>query len=288
MLLAHEGSGGLGWVAYPDVWLMMALLVGGYFFLTRRFAHHAPDPSQPYTKRQLTLYMGGVAILWLGADWPMHELSENHLFSFHMLQHMLFTLVAPGFLLAGIPRWLLRLALRPPRLKAAVRVATRPLTALLIFNVIVAVTHWPALVNLSINSDPAHFVLHVILVVSALIMWWPVIAPLNEMPRLSEPGKMLYLFGQSILPTVPASFLTFADSPIYSAYAALPRLWGVDAVTDQMVAGLIMKIGGGLLLWAVIAVIFFRWHAREESGESESLTWDDFEHELKAWDLRRS
>ena len=33
---------------------------------------------------------------------------------------------------------------------------------------------------------------------------------------------------------------------------------------DQLVAGLIMKIGGGLLLWGVITVIFFKWAGTEE------------------------
>lgn len=289
MPLAHEALPSLGWRPYPDVWLLIVVLVGGYFFLIRRLAPgRVPPDRPPVTRRQTILYLTGVAFLWIGADWPMHDLSEDHLFTFHMIQHMLFTLVAPGFLLAGIPKWLLRTILSPPKLTALARVLTKPLVALLIFNGVVAVTHWPTLVNLSITSEPAHFGLHVVIVFSALIMWWPVIAPLNEFPRLSDPAKMLYLFAQSILPTVPASFLTFADTPLYSAYAALPRLWGVSAVTDQMVAGLIMKIGGGLLLWAVIAVIFFRWHAREERDEVESLSWDDFERELNVWDLRRT
>ena len=119
-------------------------------------------------------------------------------------------------------------------------------------------------------------------------MWWPVVDPLPGFGRLSEPGKMLYLFGQSILPTVPASFLTFASSPIYSSYASFPRLWGISAVNDQMVAGLIMKIVGGLLLWIVIAVIFFRWHASEDREQDDPVSWEDFEQDLRVWDLRRT
>jgi putative membrane protein len=87
---------------------------------------------------------------------------------------------------------------------------------------------------------------------------------------------------------VPASFLTFASSPLYEGYVGKPRVWtGFDVVTDQRVAGLVMKLGGGLLLWGVIAVLFFRWNAQEERAEDELVTWDDFERELEAWDLRR-
>ena len=59
-------------------------------------------------------------------------------------------------------------------------------------------------------------------------------------------------------------------------------------MTDQRLAGLFMKIGGGLLLWTVIAFVFFRWNAREERGLPEpSVSWDEFERELVALDLRK-
>src|SRR5436305_11850812 len=75
---------------------------------------------------------------------------------------------------------------------------------------------------------------------------------------------MLYLFLQSVIPTVPASFLTFGSKPLYHVYATFPRLWGISALTDMQVSGLIMKIAAGLLIWGVIAIIFFRWQRREE------------------------
>lgn len=277
------------WHSHPDVWVLMLGLILGYIWLIRHVGPKVVPLDEPVvTTRQKVLFFTGVGIMWFGADWPMHDLSENYLFSFHMFQHMLFTLVAPGLLLAGIPRWLFRIILKPPLVFKIARKLTRPLIALILFNLLVAVTHWPVVVNASVGSEPLHFFLHLVLVTSALIMWFPVVAPLPELPRLSDPGKMMYLFGQSILPTVPASFLTFADKPIYSAYEAFPRLWGISAVTDQMTAGLIMKIGGGLLLWTIIAVIFFKWYAKEEASETETLTWDDFERELKVWDLRRT
>jgi putative membrane protein len=166
-------------------------------------------------------------------------------------------------------------------------VLTRPLVAFAIFNVLVAVTHWGTVVDASVRSGPVHLTVHTLLVTAAFLMWWPVVAPLPETSRLSAPGKMLYLFGQSILPTVPASFLTFATEPIYRAYEEFPRLWGIGVVTDQRMAGLIMKVGGGLLLWTIIAVMFFRWSSAQERREVEEITWDDFERELEAWELRK-
>lgn len=273
---------------HPDVWLLIAFLTLGYLAALRYLGPRKVPPGRAVaTGKQKRLWFLGVAVLWLGADWPVHDLAEGYLFSVHMVQHTLFTFVAPPLLLMGMPEWLLRTLLAPKRLRQVVRFLTRPLIAFAIFNVLIAVTHWGAVVDASIRSGPFHLTVHTALVSAAFLMWWPVVAPLPEMSRLSAPGKMLYLFGQSILPTVPASFLTFATQPIYKAYADFPRLWGIGVVTDQRVAGLIMKVGGGLLLWSIIAVMFFRWSSAQERQEVPEITWDDFERELEAWELRK-
>jgi putative membrane protein len=70
---------------------------------------------------------------------------------------------------------------------------------------------------------------------------------------------------------VPASFLTFGSAPLYKYYVGLPHLWGLSTLEDQQVAGLIMKIGAGVLLWALIAVFFFRWAADEERRQRPQM-----------------
>ena len=276
------------WHPHPDVWLLVGGLAGAYLFAVKKVApRKAPRGEPAVTGAQAGAFLLGLITLWIAADWPVHELSEDYLFSVHMTQHLLFSLVAPPLLLLGLPRWLLRTLLAPAGVKKIVRFATRPLVALILFNGVIVVTHWPELVNLSLRSEPVHLLLHAVLLSSALAMWWPVIAPLPELASLSEPGKMFYLFLQSIVPTVPAAFLTFSNKALYSSYDQAPRLWGISAVTDQMVAGLIMKLVGGFLLWAVIAIVFFKWYAREERQEAGAVSWDDFERELEAWNLRK-
>jgi putative membrane protein len=278
------------WHIHPDVWLLVAALYIGYPLIMRTLGpRFVPAGEVVVSKSRQACWYVGTTLLWIGADYPIHDLAEDYLFSVHMLQHMIFSFGAAALLLAGIPKWLMRAILRPPRLMKAVRMLTRPLIAFIIFNAVVAFTHWPAVVDLSVSSELAHFSLHFLLFFASVLMWWPVVDPLPETARLSEPGKMLYLFGQSILPTVPASFLTFGDSPLYHYYETVPRIWGTTALGDMQTAGLVMKIGGGLLLWVVIAVIFFKWNSDEESGHIDKTTsWDDFEHELKALDLRRT
>ena len=143
-----------------------------------------------------------------------------------------------------------------------------PVAAFVVFDLTFIGIHWPQAVNLMVTAPIAHFLIHGLLFTVSIIMWLPVLSPLEELPRLSPPLRMLYLFVHSLLPTIPASFLTFGTTPLYSSYADAPRLWGIDAITDQTVAGLIMKLGGGAILWTVIVVMWFRWYADEQRWEA--------------------
>lgn len=75
---------------------------------------------------------------------------------------------------------------------------------------------------------------------------------------MSEGAKMIYMFGMSIVPTVPAGWLTFAEGAVYKHYDTPVRVWGVSVLSDQQAAGAIMKLGGSVFMWAVIIYLFFK------------------------------
>ena len=272
------------WHPHLDVWLLFGSIEALYLATIRRRSRSVGGPGAP--RRTVALFSAGIGVLWLGADWPIHDLAERYLYSVHMVQHLLFSLVAPPLLLAGMPDWMLRALLRPRWVFRVVAVLTRPLVALVLFNGVLLFTHWPAVVDASVRSEPLHFALHAVIVGSALVMWWPVMSPLPELPALPAPGQMLYLFLQSLAPTIPASFLTFGSKPLYPIYATFPRIWGIGPLLDQLIAGLTMKIGGGLILWGFIATIFFRWFGEEQRDGWDALQWRQFEREVRA-EMRR-
>jgi putative membrane protein len=117
--------------------------------------------------------------------------------------------------------------------------------------------HIPLLVNASLDNGALHYGLHVVVVASSLLMWMPVCGPVPEF-RMGIPGAMIYLFLQSVVPTVPAAWLTFAEGIVYDAYDQPLRLWGISAVDDQQLAGAVMKVAGGFFLWSVVIYLFFK------------------------------
>jgi putative membrane protein len=268
------------WHPHPSVWLVLGGIWVAYLVTVRRHRAVAGEPSDG--RRRTTLFSVGMACLWLGADWPVHDLAEGYLYSVHMAQHLLFTLVAPPLLIAGMPAWMWRDILRPRWLFLAFRFLTRPIVALILFNGLLLFTHWPEVVDASVRSELTHFSLHVLLFGSAILVWWPVMSPLVELPPLTPPAQMIYLFVQSLAPTIPASFLTFGHTLLYPVYGTFPRIWGISALNDQLIAGLLMKLVGGFILWGFVATIFFRWHAREERDGWDALAFRQVERELRS------
>jgi putative membrane protein len=248
---------------HPDIIAVAVGLPIAYWYAIRRLGPlYAAEGDPPVTRRKVAWFAFGMISFAVVEGWPFHDIAEQSLFSVHMIEHLVLTLVVPPALLKGMPEWLLGLLVRP--VLPVVRFLTRPLIALVAFNATLGFLHAPTTIELMLTSDWAHFGLHAVLIMTAFFMWWPVIGPIPEIPKLSPFPAMGYLFGQSLVPTIPASFLTFADDPVYPVYETLPRLWGIGVMDDQLVAGLLMKIGGGLLIWGVITWIFFTWAAEED------------------------
>ena len=279
----------MSWRAHPEVWLLVAAVAGAYWYGVQRIGRRVGEHA---SRRHLLWFTLGLVILWGASDWPVHDVAENRLYSVHMVQHLFLSLVMPAAFLLGTPPWLARLVVGEPGSASyrAVRTLTRPILATLLFNSVVVLSHWPVVVNASVEVGVLHYGVHLLLVTTALIMWMPVVSPLEEL-RLSAPGQMIYLFVQSIIPTVPAAWLTFADGAVYSSYDHLPRMWGLSVAHDQQMAGLIMKVVGGFYLWGIITVKFFRWSSTDRDHVPGStpragpvteppLTWAEVEREL--------
>ncbi len=252
---------------HPEVWALVAFLGIAYWYAMARIGPRATRPHEVVvTRKQVAAFGAGLLTLWIASDWPVHDIAEQYLYSVHMTQHLLLSFVAPPLFLLGTPTWLARLVIGNGRGYGVLRRLARPVPATLAFNAVVVFSHWPAVVNVSVSNPVLHYAVHVAVVVSALLMWTPVAGPLPEL-RFSLPVQMIYLFLQSIIPTVPAGWLTFADSAVYKSYDIPTRVFGLSVTHDQQIAGMQMKVLAGIFLWTVIAVLFVRFATK--AGEDD-------------------
>jgi putative membrane protein len=243
---------------HPEVWVLVGFLTASYIYMVRVIGPKAVAPGQAVVSRfNIVCFVGAMSMLWVASDWPMHDVGEEYLYSVHMLQHMMLSYLLPPLVLMATPQWLLRVLVGDGKLYRVVAFMSKPVVAALVFNVVVVITHIPGAVTASVDNGPLHYTLHFAVVMASLLMWMPVVGPFPEL-QIGSLAKCVYLFVQSLVPTIPAAWLTFAEGAVYESYDTPIRVWGLSVQHDQQLAGAIMKTGGGIFLWSIIIFLFFK------------------------------
>ena len=265
LALLHGGE--FSWTRFdlhPSTLLGCVLLLAAYGHIVVRWR---PDDEPRVTAAQVVSFSGGTLLLFLSLNGPLHDLSDNFLFSAHMVQHLLITLIVPPLWLMGLPAWSLRPVLRQRFVRACGRVLTGPLVAFALYNATFIGWHFPTAYNWALVNHDAHILQHIMFIGVAVLMWWPVVSPVPELERLQTPARILYLFALGIPMSIVSAIITLAEHPLYPWYDAAPRVFALTAVDDQQLGGVIMWVPGMLVFWIAITIIFFRWSRREERDE---------------------
>jgi putative membrane protein len=273
------GESWYAWHTHYDVLILCLGLLVSYWYAVTVWRPHIPDAGR-VKRSQVAYYVSGVAVVFIATGSPIHDIAERYLLSMHMTQHLLLSLVAPPLLLAGVPTWLWEALLVRRFVYPVARIALHPLVAIGAFNMFLVISHLPNVLDTALEYHWVHFVMHAVLMTTSLMMWWPVITNVAKLPHLSYPYQMAYMFVQSLIPAIVGSFITFSQTPVYSFYETAPRIWGLDAVSDQQWGALVMKLIGSLILWAFIGVAFFKWYEREEAA-ARGIPWTEVEEELR-------
>jgi putative membrane protein len=245
---------------HPEVVLGAGLLAA--LWASAWYAHGTrPRPGQALC------FAGGLLAILLALDGPLHDLSDWYLFSAHMVQHLVLTLVVPPLLLTGVPGWmfdaLLRAGLARPGPAAVVRTLTHPLVAFTAYAVAVVGWHLPGPYNTALEVHGWHVVEHLALLGAAILGWWPIVSPSRLAPPLPYAAQLLYLFVFGMPMTVVAAMITGAERVLYPFYEAAPRIVDLTPLADQRLGGVIMWVPSGLIPLAAFTIVFFRWVAAE-------------------------
>ncbi len=271
----------------PYYFLFIVGLAILYYFITGAYRHKFGGEAKPTGKQQLLFYLS-LVLLYIVKGSPIDLLSHITLTA-HMIQMAIYLLVVPIFLLKGIPEWIWRKVVNTPVIKPVFTFFTKPLISLLLFNVLFSFYHMPVVFNLAKESQIMHTSTSLILFISAIIVWFPLLSPIKEMDKLHPLMKMAYIIGNSVLITPACVLIIFAPEPLFAAYSQngswlqalalcvpgdvlqglAPALSGPEMFTsmgtveDQQLGGIIMKIMQEITYGIVLGTIFFRWFSKE-------------------------
>ena len=204
---------------------------------------------------------------------PVAWMSEI-LFSVHMTQHTLLMLVAAPLLTFGQPglAWLwafddaarerIAAPFRSARLQSAWRTFTTPLSVFLLQTAALWLWHIPSWYEAALRSSGIHAVEHLCLVLTGSLFWWAMVR--GRYGRMGYGLAVLYVFITAVHSGTLGALLTIAPAPWYNAYVTQAAAWGVDALDDQQLAGLLMWIPAGVIFIILGLALMAAW-----IGESE-------------------
>jgi putative membrane protein len=156
------------------------------------------------------------------------------------------------------PAWRERVAkvARSNVFKNSWRLVSAPLSAWLLSALALWIWHAPWLFDQTLHSDLIHAVQHTSFLATALLFWWPLV---NRTSTLNYGAGVAYVFTTILHTSVLGALLTFSQHPWYPTYVATAPAWGMSALEDQQVGGLIMWIPAGTLLLVVALVLLVKW-----------------------------
>jgi putative copper resistance protein D len=269
-----------GWTFAVDVWLPIILAALAYW--QARSIVDRRHPGNPVPRWRVWSWMGGLAVIIVALASPI-EFYDTTLFSAHMVQHLLLTMVAAPLLVLGAPITLLLRVSSPHARKRwilpvlnsrVVRIISYPVVAWTLFAAVMWFTHFSPLFDAALDDFGIHRLEHALYLGSALLFWWPVIGADPSPHRMSYPGRILYLALGMPLSSFLGLVIFSGRTPLYEHYLTLERDWGWSVMEDQAWAGGIMWAGGdAVFVLALILTVaaWIRYEERENLREDARL-----------------
>jgi cytochrome c oxidase assembly factor CtaG len=262
-----------GWSFDIEVWLPLVLAAWGYLVLVR--AVDRAHPANPIPRKRIWCWLAGLGLL-LFATQSVIGGYDTTLFTVHMTQHLLLTMVAAPLLLLGAPvtlllrasssevrkRWIL-----PVLHSRVVRTLSNPFVAWTLFAAVMWTSHFSPLFEAALQDPFIHELEHLLYLATALLFWWPVVGVDPAPRRLSHPMRVGYLMVGMPFSSFLGLAIFSATSVLYAHYANLPRTWGQTPLDDQSWAGGIMWAGGDLAFLIAMVLAVMVWLRSEEVEE---------------------
>jgi cytochrome c oxidase assembly factor CtaG len=235
--------------------------------------------EQFVSRHILTLTLGLIFSL-IALLVPMDILGMYHMFTVHMIQHLLLSLAAPPLFILSIPPAYLRQFLgRHEHIARVVSFLTIPFVAAVLFNGNLWIWHAPPMLQIMMSNSGMHVFANVLYLVTGLLFWWPLLNPTQDAKRaLSPGGKLAYLFFSDMPMMLLGAGMTFSG-PLYSFDMTNPTMHMVVTAEDQQLGGLLMWIVGSIFFIILASIFFLRWMLQQEKAQQAREMEQDSEEE---------
>lgn len=204
------------------------------------------------------------AVLLAALVSPLYALGENTFFWAHMLVHVLVGDAAPLLAVLAVSAALLGpvgRALRP----------VPPVALLLLWALNLYLWHLPALYGAALAHEPVHLLQHVFFFCTGLALWSAVIEPLPLRANLATGWKLLYLVAIQLLMMGLAMVFVWSSTVFYDRYASAAPTWGLSALDDQRLGGMVMLAEGSVVLIGAFAWVVLRALAADRKADAPAL-----------------
>jgi putative membrane protein len=256
------------WSLHPLVLVAVAIVVFAYAWRIRALrAQEGADRGRTGYGRA-ALFSAGLVVLVLATVSPIDTLGEKRLFSVHMAQHLLLMDIAPILLLLGLSRPILRPMVRHLRpIEESLGTLAHPIAALVALVSVVWLWHIATMYELALRHPLIHELEHVTFLTGGLAFWWYVIEPVPPRHRLRGGWTLAYVSAAKLGLGALGVALAFSPNALYGFYERAPRTWGLSAVEDLNIGGLVMLVEQSVVLLIFFAFLFVRMLEQSEAAE---------------------
>ncbi|MDQ3870390.1 MAG: cytochrome c oxidase assembly protein [Chloroflexota bacterium] len=261
------------WTVDPLACAGLLLALGGYLVAVFRVDRSHPRSRVP--RRRVAAWLAGLAVIAVALQGSI-DVYATSLFTVHMVQHLLLTMVAAPLLALGAPMTLVlrvaspglrRRVILPLLHSPPVKAISFPVVTWLLFAGVMWASHFSPLFDAALEDPRVHAGEHLLFLVSAMLFWWPAVGADPTPWRIGYGGRIVYLGLGMPQNTFLALAIYSAPAVLYPHYAAVERSWGPSALADQQLAGGLMWVAGDVLFVVPLVLAVAAWlKAEEEKG----------------------
>ncbi len=256
------------WEPRADVILILLL---GALLYTRGWRRLRRLGHSRATGWRLVGYLIGLVVVAVALMSPIDVLSQQ-LFLMHMVQHLLLMMVAPPLIwlaepfplvVWGMPATVrplvVRLVSQKAGLRRFIRASAGPGIIWFLYLFILIGWHDAGAYNAALRLDWVHDLEHLSFFLLAMLYWWRLTGAAPVLTRRLGPLPRIALAIAAVPPNaILGAVIAFSTDVIYTYYLAVPRLFGLSALEDQQLGGLIMWVPGSMMYIVAALILIFR------------------------------